>query len=292
MQSGNDLPNDRRAEYFGQCAVMMLNALRQESDANPFSELTSVDLSAETEPGHEGIYDQALSNALAAIVAAEWPGKEANGEGRVHFARRLLEVIAKEIRPDPATGLCVIPDRDADVRSRWEKENRAPEGFWDTRIDVALLTDALNVSGLARHGSGTGRLQHRHVHALLALDHHPALRTLLEAQSDRDDERAQGEDARSADQARALLELIGDEEAKRRAESAENPNEYDPRHNPDGYDFEECPVCGYETFCVQGLDMWGRVGFGQCVVCSYRRSPRVADQEGFGDHLTWLMGND
>lgn len=63
-------------------------------------------------------------------------------------------------------------------------------------------------------------------------------------------------------------------------------------HNPDGHDFEECQVCGYETFCVQGLDMWGRVSFGQCVVCSYRRSPRVAAQEGFGEHLAWLMGND
>lgn len=71
-----------------------------------------------------------------------------------------------------------------------------------------------------------------------------------------------------------------------------NPNEYDPMHNPDGHDFEECQVCGYETFCVQGLDMWGRVSFGQCVVCSYRRSPRVAAQEGFGEHLAWLMGND
>ncbi|MFI1488041.1 hypothetical protein [Streptomyces sp. NPDC020747] len=290
MQSGNELPNDRRAEYFGQCAVMILNALRQEGDADPFSEVTSVDLSTETEPGHEGIYDQALSNALAAIVAAEWPGEEANGQGRVHFARVLLKVIVEKIPPDPTTGLCVIPDRDADVRSRWEKENRMPEGFWDTRIDVGLLTTALDVSGQARHGSGTGRLQRRHVQALLALDRHPTLRTLHGAQSDRDDERAQDEDARSADHARALLELIGDEEATRRAESAENPNEYHSKHNPDGHDFEECPVCGYETFCVQGLDMWGRVGFGQCVVCSYRRSPRVADQEGFDEHHAWLMG--
>ncbi|MEU3221158.1 hypothetical protein [Streptomyces sp. NPDC006971] len=133
-----------------------------------------------------------------------------------------MKAIAEKIPPDPATGLCVILDRDADVRSRREKENRAPEGFWDTRINVALLTDALDVSSLARHGSGTERLRHRHVHALLALDHHPALKTLVAAQSDRDDERAQGEDARSADQARALLELIGDEEAKRRAESTEN----------------------------------------------------------------------
>ncbi|MET9761782.1 hypothetical protein ABZ016_22425 [Streptomyces sp. NPDC006372] len=292
MQPGNELPNDRRAEYFGQCAVMMLNALRQENDADPFSEVTSVDLSAETEPGHEGIYDQALSNALAAIVAAEWPGEEANDKGRVHFARTLLKVIAEKIPSDPTTGLCVIPDRDADVRSQWEKEDRVPEGFWDTRIDVDLLTDALDVSGQARHGSGTGGLQRRHVQALLALDHHPTLRTLLETQSDRDAERAQDDDARSADQARALLELIGDEEAKRRAESAENPNEYHPKHNPDGHDFEECPVCGHETFCVQGLDMWGRVGFGQCVVCSYRRRARVADQEGFGEHLASLMRKD
>ncbi|WP_159050022.1 hypothetical protein [Streptomyces sp. MMG1533] len=201
-------------------------------------------------------------------------------------------MIAEKIPPDPKTGLCVIPDRDADVRPRWEKENGVPEGIWDTRIDAGLLTDALDVSGQARHGSGTGRLQRRHVQALLALDHHPTLRTLLEAQSDRDDERAQDEDARSADQARALRELIGDEEAQRRAESAENPNEYHPKHNPDGHDFEDCPVCGYETFCVQGLDMWGRGGFGQCVVCSYRRSPRGADQEGYGEHLAWLMGKD
>ncbi|MFF0764302.1 hypothetical protein ACFYWH_30365 [Streptomyces sp. NPDC003737] len=203
MQSGNDLPNDRRAGYFGRCAVMMLKALRQENEADPFSEVTSVDLSVESEPGHEGIYDQALSNALAAIVAAEWPGEEANSQGRVKFARELLQVIAGRIPADPATGLCVISDRDADVRSRWEAENLVPEGFWDTRIDVDLLTNALNVSGRARHGSGTGRLQHRHVQALLALDRHPALRTLLAAQSDRDDERAQEEDARSADQARA-----------------------------------------------------------------------------------------
>lgn len=158
MQSGNDLPNDSRAEYFGQRALMMLNALRQENDADPFSEVTSVDLSAETEPGHEGIYDQALSNALAAIVAAEWPGEEANSKGRVHFARDLLKVIAEKIQPDPATGLRVIPDRGADVRSPWEKENRLPEGFWDTRVDVELLTNALDVSGRTRHGSGTGRL--------------------------------------------------------------------------------------------------------------------------------------
>ncbi|MEV7318446.1 hypothetical protein AB0N56_36705 [Streptomyces microflavus] len=109
MQSGNNLPNDSRAKYFGQCAVMMLNALRQESDADPFSEVTSIDLSAETVPGHEGIYDQALSNALAAIVAAEWPGEEVNRRGRVHFARDLLKVIAEKIRSDPATGLCVVP---------------------------------------------------------------------------------------------------------------------------------------------------------------------------------------
>ncbi|MFE2119007.1 hypothetical protein ACFXAY_37190 [Streptomyces microflavus] len=292
MQSGNDLPNDSRAKYFGQCAVMMLNALRQESDADPFSEVTSIDLSAETVPGHEGIYDQALSNALAAIVAAEWPGEEVNRRGRVHFARDLLKVIAEKTRSDPATGLCVVPDRDADARSRWGRDNPLPKGFWDTQIDVGLLTDALDVSGLARHGSGKGRLQHRHVQALLALDRHRTLRTLMEAQSERDDERAQGEDALSADQARALLELIGDEEAERRAGSAYNPNPYHPKHNPDGHDFEECPVCGHETFCAQGMDMWGRVAFGQCVVCSYRRSPRVADEKGFGEHIKWLMETD
>ncbi|WP_327299202.1 MULTISPECIES: hypothetical protein [unclassified Streptomyces] len=88
---------------------MMLNALRQESDADPYSAVISVDLSAETETGHEGIYDQALSNALAVIVAAEWPGEEANRKGRVHSAKGLLEVIAEKIRPNPATACALYP---------------------------------------------------------------------------------------------------------------------------------------------------------------------------------------
>ncbi|MFF8868472.1 hypothetical protein ACF08B_41405 [Streptomyces sp. NPDC015139] len=38
------------------------------------------------------------------------------------------------------------------------------------------------------------------------------------------------------------------------------------RCHPEGHNFEESPVYGYETFRVQVLDMWGRVGLGQCVV--------------------------
>ncbi|MEU6845489.1 hypothetical protein ABZ930_26775 [Streptomyces sp. NPDC046716] len=292
MQLDGDHSNRQRARYFGQCAAMMQNVLRQDIDAGPLSEVTSVDLSVETEPGHEGIFDQALSNALAAIVAAEWPGEEADSRGRVHFARKLLKVIRDKIPRDPATGLCVIPDPHADIRSRWDLGAPLPDGFWDIRIDVDLLTHALDVSGLARHGSGTGRLQHRHVQALLALDHHPALGALGEAKSDHDLWQALDEDARSADQARSLIELIGDEEVRRRAASAENPNAYHPEHNPDGHTFEQCPVCGYETFCVEGRDMWGRVGIGQCVVCSYVRGSVVADQEGFGEHVAWLRGDD
>lgn len=42
----------------------------------------------------------------------------------------------------------------------------------------------------------------------------------------------------------------------------------------------------------QGMDTWGRVAIGHCVVCSYRRGPRVADEEGFGEHVKWLTGTD
>ena len=43
-------------------------------------------------PGFAGIFDEALTNALAAIVAARWPGTEMRGS-RVKSASELLDVI-------------------------------------------------------------------------------------------------------------------------------------------------------------------------------------------------------
>src|SRR3954452_11815885 len=43
--------------------------------------------------GAEGVFDQALTNGLAAIVADEWPGEEVGRGGRMLAASKLLDVI-------------------------------------------------------------------------------------------------------------------------------------------------------------------------------------------------------
>ncbi|MGW8955847.1 hypothetical protein [Streptomyces sp. NPDC055709] len=34
----------------------------------------------------------------------------------------------------------------------------------------------------------------------------------------------------------------------------------------------------------------GRVGYGQCLVCTYTRTPDAAEDEGYAEHVAWLMG--
>ncbi|MET8514379.1 hypothetical protein [Streptomyces sp. NPDC005077] len=242
--------------------------------------------------GREGIFDQALSNGLAAIVAFEWPGEEAR-KGRVLSASALLKVIEDHV---PATdGVVLIPDKHPAPGMpllRTDSIFQAPRpASLHTQVDVRTLQDGIDASQLARHGRGAGGLQRRHIEALLALDGHESLGVMGEEQQERIRGTAQREDAASKDLAAEYLERIGDEEAARRAERVENPNAYHPKHNPDGHDLGNCPVCGYETFCVEGLaPISGRVGYGQCLVCTYIRTPDVAEDEGFSEHLAWIMG--
>jgi len=270
---------DQRADEFARCAVALSYALREVlEDGDPFVDPEAADISSAL-VGSAGLFDQALTSGLVAIVASEWPGEEAKASGFVLPASGLLGVMESHLTPN-AEGILVIPDSQAGCRHN--------SGARDTRIDVPALRDGLAVSQPVRHASGTGDLKRRHIDALLALDHHPSLRKLSEAHEDRAWEDAMAEDARSQAQAADLLNLIGDEEAARRAEAVDNPNDYHPRHNPDGQDLAFCPVCECQTFCVQGLDLWGRVGFGQCLVCTYTRSPQVADQKGYGEHIAEL----
>ena len=97
----------------------------------------------------------------------------------------------------------------------------------------------------------------------------------------------------SQKRAAEYLERIGEEEAPRRAEDAADPNAYHPKHNPDGHDLDTCPVCGHETFCVEGLDpVFGRVGYGQCLVCTYTRTPGAAEDEAFTERLRSIMDDE
>ncbi|MFD3720072.1 hypothetical protein [Streptomyces sp. NPDC058674] len=92
---------DQREE-FARCAVALaaeLHAVRHDAAVavdpeDPWAVLapTGDDPFAPSLAGREGIFDQALSNGLAAIVASEWPGKESDGRGFVLPARTLQRV--------------------------------------------------------------------------------------------------------------------------------------------------------------------------------------------------------
>ncbi len=70
-----------------------------------------------------------------------------------------------------------------------------------------------------------------------------------------------------------------------------NPNACNPTHNPDGHDLGTCPVCGYETFCLEGpTPISVRVGYRQRLLCTCTRTPDTAEEEALAEHLVWIMG--
>ncbi|MEU6402332.1 hypothetical protein [Streptomyces sp. NPDC046985] len=297
----------QRAEEFARCAVVLAAELRQtrrdgavaadpEEQTDPFAvpAPTGEDPFAPSMAGREGVFEQALSNGLAAIVASEWPGKELNRNGRVQSASTLLKVIEEHI---PATdGVVLVPDQHPMQEIPQDDTDslfQAPRRSSHTRIDVRTLQNGIESSQAARHGRGVGGLQHRHIEALLALDGHRSLGAMGEEQQDRIQQIAQAQDAASQKRAAEYLERIGEEEAARRAENVANPNAHHPKRNPDGRDLDTCPVCGHETFCVEGLaPVFGRVGYGQCLVCTYIRTPDVAEDEAFTEHLRSIMDDE
>lgn len=298
---------DQRAEEFARCAVVLAAELRgtrhdgavaadPEEQTDPFAAPapTGDDPFAPSMAGREGVFDQALSNGLAAIVASEWPGKEVDRKGRVLSASALLRVIEEHV---PATdGITLVPDEHPmpDIpQGDTDSLSQAPRLSSHTRIDVRTLQNGIEASQAARHGRGAGALQHRHIEALLALDGHRSLGVMGEEQQDRIQQTAQAEDVASQKRAAEYLERIGEEEATRRAENVANPNAYHSKHNPDGHDLDTCPVCGHETICVEGLDpVFGRVGYGQCLVCTYTRTPGAAEDEAFTEHLRSIMNDE
>jgi hypothetical protein len=248
------------------------------------------------QPGCEAVFDQALTNGLAAIVAAEWPGVEVDGKGRVHSAAQLLTIIAERIPQEGQTGVHVIPDPDPERTKEIARLIGGPgddSDLMETRIDVATLRDGIAQTQAVRHARGAGRLEERHVEALRALDIHESLCSLSSEEADRVWNQAREDDRASILRAVAHLDLIGEDAAAQRATDVDNPNAYHPKHNPDGHDLEECPVCGLDTFCVQGIDDYGYgFGPGQCLVCTYTRSRDTADEMALDFHITRLSAKD
>jgi hypothetical protein len=102
----------------------------------------------------EGLFDAAAANGLAAIVAAELPGREFDRNGRVHAPRRLLTML---------------------------REEGGPGTEW---IDSEVVIDGLTLSQPLRHGGADDEWTHitnRHIDALADLDRHDALQVIDQA---------------------------------------------------------------------------------------------------------------
>ncbi|MEV7881884.1 hypothetical protein [Streptomyces microflavus] len=293
-----------RAARFGRCAAELAAFLPAQwavhehapdpAARNPFHPVPGPrDPFGEGLVGSDGLYAEGLNSALAAIVAHEWPGEEAKRNGHVLGPGELLALI-EVMAQDPAVervvmenGAVLILDQHPAAELPRGSANTIfdvtrPSASRGTRIDIGVLREGNEQAAMSRHGRGTGILTLAHVTALLALDGHDSLHAIGEQQADRVRNGALRADAAARETAAAFLDRIGEEEAERRAEAAE------PREDL-GYSLEECPVCFHEAFQIDGLaPIWGRVGYGQCVVCSYIRSPDIADEEGFAAHIAIL----
>ncbi|MFE6127793.1 hypothetical protein ACFQ6Q_05900 [Streptomyces sp. NPDC056437] len=241
----DEVVQEKRAEQYGRCATVL-----------------DVDFQV---PGAAAIFDQALTNGLAAIVASIWPGEETEkrrtGDHRLKPASQLLKVITEKCG-EAQDGMRLIPDATDDT---------------PIAVDVAALSDALEQTQRVRHARGVGELEKRHVAALLELDGHSCLRQISEEKRESDWVQNEIQDRYEWLRAQDYLELIGEEEADRRVALAADHLPAHPDDLIDGTDVTDCPVCGRETLAVRGLDEFGAgYGPGTCLVCSYVRSPATA----------------
>jgi hypothetical protein len=283
--------NNRRARTYAVCAVK---------------------LDEDHTDAAEGTFEAALTNAVVAIVAAEWEGEEKyeDNPSRTQSAAPLLKLFRKKakeagsgVREADEDDVFLIRDphaeeRDPDVEESPVSEASVGDIFsvpWpttkplETRVDVGTLLDALDVTQPVRHAREDGDetegeprvLERRHVEALLELDSHPSLWALDMEREDRYEDSAQKQDAREQEKAGQTFRLIGEEEAKRREAAAADLHSGPSPDDPGALELQECPVCECEAFSSDGMDdLCMQVGIGECLVCHYRRSPAIANALG------------
>lgn len=223
--------------------------------------------------GAEGIFDQALTNGLAAIVAHNWPGRDVEGP-QVLPASRLLNVI-QECAEDAGDGVFYVPHPDEpepiSLLSLPLFDELIPNS---TVVKVEILRAAIAATQAIRHARATDEhttvtLSDEQIEALDELSFHPALHDTDGLLPDHFWLDAVASENAEIGRAEQYLDLLGEEERKRRA--AIN---YGGMHR----EVDWCEVCGTESLVVQGRDGWlDEIAIGQCVVCGYERTPEVAD---------------
>ena len=232
--------------------------------------------------GAAAIFDQALTNGLAAIVASRWPDKLLRRDAKVKSAAQLLDVLEEN----------GLPGDDGEVRLPHD----GPDELWVevrfaddpvpnfTEVRVPILRDAISRTQAVRHASPEDRstgVERAHIEALELLDHDPALFALSDELIDRAEQSVDQEDAIEIGRAEAYWNAIGSEERERRGHEnySDRYGYYHPKHGEVRVD--ECPVCWLTAVVADQFDSYvDEIGVGVCVACSYRRSQSVADNQG------------
>lgn len=231
--------------------------------------------------GAAGIFDTALANGLAALVAARWPGEETTASGFVKSASRLLDVVVANV------------DARADGIYELEDTNPPPEvDLFDdlmqstpTCIDVEVLCEGIKRTQVIRHAreAEAPPLEKQHVDALVALNDDAALRCSLVYVEDADEheERVALADAIERARARAYFDLLSVDEWERRAQ-IDYEEEYVEIEDGERYHTaHECPVCGLGSLIEGMRDSYvDEYPAGTCAACSYVKSVEAADLEG------------
>jgi hypothetical protein len=238
-----------------------------------------IDLHAD---GAAAIFDQALTNGLAAIVESRWPGELTRTDGKVKSAGALLDVIEKNgLSGDE--GEVRLPHGAPD--ELWVEAPFADEPLPNfTEVRVSVLRHALERTQAVRHARSEeehATLQPQDLEALERLSSESALFSLSDEAIDRAEIRVDEEDATELARAESYWASIGGEERERRGQEDYSARYayYHPKHGEVRVD--ECPVCWLTAFVADRFDIYAdEVGVGVCVACSYRRSQDVADQQG------------
>lgn len=252
----------RRAWHYAECAVLLHD-----------------------DPGIAGagaLFDDALSNGLAAIVTHEWPGSEAGRRGGVKSARDLLGVVRAKVAGQQ------------DIhRLRGSQDGRP----YEVEVRARVLEDGLNHVQPLRHGRAgrSGGLKGAHVEALLDLDTHAVLGKLDDARFDARWRREHHADWEAIARAQLYVSVLTDEEITRRQQSGYVGDylPFDPKERSTSEDPQLCPACDSEALIVTTVDDFGEgIGAGTCVVCGYSRSEFMADDIGQTKHINRLANED
>lgn len=257
-----------------------MDAERQRQRARQYAVCTYALSHDRVADGAEAIFDQALSNGLAAVVAHLWPGEEmTRGGGQALPASALLKVIKRHGRDAGGGVIRVLHEPDL---PEFEEHPTLGEFENFTTVDVPAFREALRVTQAIRHARATGKrgqmLTERHVDALAKLDYHPALFAISDELIERSQAGISARDATERARAAAYYRALDDEERERR-EAIDYETAHTWETKRDRSIVEQCPVCDTLALVAPDLDpVIQEIGIGFCFVCSYRRTPELAEE--------------